>query len=463
MSILKRFFSLQIIKNIIRLINWIFVISFILFGSVLSITLFKTGLIFIGIGIFISPYFQEWMNQKLKISLSFSSKLVVILFGFVMALLSLEYEEDEQLSLIRLLIQTAWLNYEDEEQLNKFKAYLEIEEMKVKKKAYLMQRAEYFAELEWLYDRKYYETVITKGLPYVDFDPEVKQLVEEARTLNKQEQIETALQQAPQLMADKKFTEVYQMTVHLNQPTLQEYAAKAKKELDKILKKLRSSYERGRYSQVIEQGTPHTKFDCRFERLVKDAKKAQAERKKNKQIKKAIRKASKLIKLRQYQKTIDFIENFEYAHHSKLQRIKRQAQAQLKKMKEKQILARLRNIPPTQVESNIREYTQLLTLFPKNEKYRRKLDYYKQKLTELRKQPPLFISQKEYGDKWPFTVSQGLLECIPPGIILFRVKDKAYGMNNLAHSQNYTNINKIRKPHFDMVPIINKGLELCHP
>ena len=44
------------------------------------------------------------------------------------------------------------------------------------------------------------------------------------------------------------------------------------------------------------------------------------------------------------------------------------------------------------------------------------------------------ISQSEYGDKWPFTVSRGRLECIPSSKVVFHARGRTYAVNGVARN-----------------------------
>ena len=471
MTILEDLLAIPAVKRGLRVLNWIFVIGLILFGLVLSVTFLKTGLIFVFVGILISPHTQDFLQKHLHINFPPSNKLITVLLGCVMAIVSLNYEDDEQLHLVKLFVQNAWLDSNNEEQVEKFRIYLEKEEFEARKTAYLAKRHEYITELQFLYKKGYYQSVITQGAPHVEFDSQVRQWVEEAKKILKQEQIKTALTEVPQLMKANKFMEAYQMVASLDEPQLERHKINAKKEVDKTVNQLRSSYEKGHYKEVLTKGTPYMEFDCRIKRLVHNAKKAQAKRQELRGIKKAVKKVSQLMKARQYEPALNYAKKSPYSKSSELQELIKRAEFKLKKEQEKKILAILRNIPATQVEANLREYNKLVKLFPDKEKYKRKLEYYKQKLAELRKQPPLLLSQEDYGDKWPFTVPSGELECIPPGIITFKANNKTYAVNRLANSRGYRKIDEIWKTQsatgksqsIDIGQLINKGLGLCTP
>lgn len=84
----------------------------------------------------------------------------------------------------------------------------------------------------------------------------------------------------------------------------------------------------------------------------------------------------------------------------------------------------------------------------------------------------LNISQSEMGDKWPFTVDQGEISCIPPNTVIFRYENKIYAVNGTAEATGkYLDILPIWKDDpkvppelklkISISPIIDKGLELC--
>lgn len=477
MNTLKNGLAISMKRKIIRGINWIFVIGLVVFGLVLSVTLSNAGLALIVAGTLISPFINDWLKEQFHINYTPRTKMIVILFSFVLAIASLKSEPDENLFLVRFLIQTVGLDEENKEHLGKLKVFFEREDLKKRKKAYFVMREKLHIQLDSLFQNGYYQEVISQGTPYVQFDLAIKQWVQEAKNQLKQQKIEVALKKVPQLMKAGQYREVYHLAVPLEVPELQKYVVKAKQRIDKEIKQLQSWYERGRYKNVIETGTPYAEGDCRVKRLVNDAKKARAKREELKRIKKISQKVSNLIRARKYTQAIQLASQSKYSKHPQLQPLIKKAQFRLKKAKEKKILARLRNISPLEIGENLREYTNLIKLSPYNEKYQRKLKYYKKRLEEKRKQPPLVITQEEYGDKWPFTVNQGKLECFPPGIVTFRANEETYAMNELASSRGYSKIDDIRKEASNqslsqhamvttkvaLTTLTEKGLSLCNP
>ncbi|HDN26268.1 MAG TPA: DUF2511 domain-containing protein [Thioploca sp.] len=465
-------FSRSALKKALRVINWAFVIGFIVFGLVLLGTFWKIGIVFVLAGILISPYMNELLGKKLHVNYPLSTKVIVALLNLSIATVLLMYETNENLFLLKFSIQTVGLDYEDEEQLQKLRAYLDKDAFQQKNQAYLAIREKYFAELQHVYDNADYQEVITQGTPYVEVDSQLRQLVFEARKKLEQAQIEMALKEVPKLLKAGKYQEAYRMAAPLKEvPALRKVADKTKKQIDKKVAKLWSWYKQGFYKPVIKKGTPYIEFDCRIEKLVLDAKKARA-------IKNIAKQTKKLIEARRYQKAIKVASQSEYAGHPELQTLIKRAKYRLKKSQEKKILARLRYLPQTQLEAHIIEYTNLVKLFPQNEKYQQKLAYYKRQLVGLRQQPPLLITQQEYGNKWPFTVQKGKLECFPPGIVTFSVGEQTYAINGLASSRGYPVIDELWRTapnqeglqpgsmfviKVDMGSIINKGLDLCNP
>jgi len=90
--------------------------------------------------------------------------------------------------------------------------------------------------------------------------------------------------------------------------------------------------------------------------------------------------------------------------------------------------------------------------------------------------PGTEITEKEYGEKWPFTVASGRLECKGQAVI-FHTGGKSYAVNGVAKQKAYTAIDPIWKedprmkkmfgdqvdfiPKVSIGPIIDAGLLLC--
>ena len=393
---------LAFIKSIPRLINWIFTIVIFVFGLALLMTSFKEGLIFILVAIFISPYLMIRAP---------SSKLIIILLGIVITNISLYYETDEQRLLVGFLIQSLWLDPNNDEDLKSLSAYFEREKRKNRKMAYLAIRDKQLLQLELLYKNHFYEAVIKQGTPYITFAPQVREWVNNAKNKLKQKQIEIALKPVPQMMKAGQYAEVYQRLASLNSSKVQKQMLEAKMAFEKELDKLRLLYETGEYKKLIIKAKPHVKFDCRSTKLVVEAKKAMV-----------LQEIAKLMKEHQYHNAIRFTRQCDYADQYEFQEVIQHAQNQLNKIEKKKILERLATLPSDLVEANLREYRQLVRLFPYEPKYQRKLDFYKKK--QIKIISTLILNQEEYGNKWPFTVSKGELECQAPGIIKFKVHDK---------------------------------------
>lgn len=79
------------------------------------------------------------------------------------------------------------------------------------------------------------------------------------------------------------------------------------------------------------------------------------------------------------------------------------------------------------------------------------------------------ISEVEYGDRWPFTVASGDLECVTPSKVIFRAGGRTYAVNGTAGADNrFANIRPIWKDNpeipgtkINIGPVINQGLTLC--
>ncbi|WP_404463095.1 YebY family protein [Vreelandella aquamarina] len=78
------------------------------------------------------------------------------------------------------------------------------------------------------------------------------------------------------------------------------------------------------------------------------------------------------------------------------------------------------------------------------------------------------ITSEEFGDKWPFTVDDGRIECREAGALVFVHGDFEYQLNGVATQQGYTSINSIWRWNPDIpgtrisiTPIIQRAQALC--
>jgi hypothetical protein len=82
------------------------------------------------------------------------------------------------------------------------------------------------------------------------------------------------------------------------------------------------------------------------------------------------------------------------------------------------------------------------------------------------------ITKQEFGDKWPFTVGEGVLSCRGAngtGQVLFTANSKTYAVNGLARgTKMYASADEIWAdnpfgpgPKKDIGPVIERGLKLC--
>ena len=77
------------------------------------------------------------------------------------------------------------------------------------------------------------------------------------------------------------------------------------------------------------------------------------------------------------------------------------------------------------------------------------------------------INSEQFGDKWPFTVSEGVLNC-QNSAITFTSGNKTYAVNGIASSKGYVVIDEIWKENpkipgtkLSLGPIIEVGQQLC--
>jgi hypothetical protein len=52
---------------------------------------------------------------------------------------------------------------------------------------------------------------------------------------------------------------------------------------------------------------------------------------------------------------------------------------------------------------------------------------------------PYYVSEAQFGDAWPFTVSEGLIQCAGEGIVL-QTSQGTYGLTGYTDTLGYTNI-----------------------
>ena len=83
---------------------------------------------------------------------------------------------------------------------------------------------------------------------------------------------------------------------------------------------------------------------------------------------------------------------------------------------------------------------------------------------------PGTITRAQFGDAWPFTVDEGVLRCEGEGgvgAVIFEAEGTEYGVNGVAKSQGYADVEPIwaDDPSIgakkNIGPIIDRGLELC--
>lgn len=448
---------MSLIHKTLRITNWIIVILLICLGIVLSIEILDTAIVLAIVGVLISPYASDFM-RKIGVTVSYQTKMILVLLGLVTIAFSINQGSNEQ---VGLKIASGFLDYESDE---RFKTFVQNQEKKERvsdlEKTFQANRNKQVAQLRTLYNNGNYQEVVTQGTPYIEFDTTVKKLVEDAQKFIDQQQIERALLEAPQLQKDGKFYEVYLLTHKFTDiPELKKLADDANNKREELFKGLKLSYEKGKYDEVIRQGITLAEFDCRINGLVTAAKQAKDKKEELERIDKVRKNAYRLLKDRQFDKAYELTKDFK---DPDLQEVTRVAKEELDKVAEKRILAKLKSISSANIPQQIEEYAKLVALFPDNPEYKDKLKYYRDKMATTKHESRYLVSQTEYGDKWPFKVSQGLLKCDPPGIVTFWANERTYGLNELASSRGYGKITDILvSPNADTLPIISKGLKLC--
>jgi len=68
----------------------------------------------------------------------------------------------------------------------------------------------------------------------------------------------------------------------------------------------------------------------------------------------------------------------------------------------------------------------------------------------------IFVTKSEFGNKWPFTVDKGFVECRDDAII-FYANDKAYAVNGTASRLGYATINEIWKDDLETLKMLKEA------
>lgn len=219
---MKEKLLMSLVKKICRIINWFFVSLFIFLGVVLMMTILPKGWVLVAAGLLISPWVSDFIEKYSKIKLSYSEKMIIVLFGIVILVTSVIQSDDEQ---IRLIIASIFLSRESDEQLNAFlKMQEEHEKTTIKKKNFLQIRSKQITQLETSFKNKNYQEVVRQGSSYIELDSKIKNLVESAKEKIEREQFDQALRLAPNLIKEGKFIEAYSLVGKLEKVV--------KKELD---------------------------------------------------------------------------------------------------------------------------------------------------------------------------------------------------------------------------------------
>jgi hypothetical protein len=79
------------------------------------------------------------------------------------------------------------------------------------------------------------------------------------------------------------------------------------------------------------------------------------------------------------------------------------------------------------------------------------------------------VTKEEYGDRWPFTVDEGYLDCVGFKEVILRVGRKEYGLSGQAvGTEKYLDVDAIWKEDPQMKgtkipinPLVQKGMSIC--
>lgn len=79
------------------------------------------------------------------------------------------------------------------------------------------------------------------------------------------------------------------------------------------------------------------------------------------------------------------------------------------------------------------------------------------------------VTQAQFGDAWPFTVSEGTVRCVDSSSVVFDTGGRTYALNGTAKSQTefpdfdpiWADDSKALGTKKDIKPMIDRGSSLC--
>lgn len=80
---------------------------------------------------------------------------------------------------------------------------------------------------------------------------------------------------------------------------------------------------------------------------------------------------------------------------------------------------------------------------------------------------PVHVTQAEYGEKWPFTVPEGDIECVDRVAMVFVAGGKRYALNGMAKSRAdsirpiWRDLEPGSPMKVNLGPILERGLDAC--
>jgi len=459
---------MSLIYRLFSIINWFVAVLLIFSGAVLAlavilnivvvtpivkdlntattVALLNIAIILSIVGVIISPPIGDLIATKFHTPISFHTKVIIILAALVIITVSISQSRDQQLGTMI----AAYLS----------SGKLSAEQSKASEQQNVRPLNEtLIPQLQNLSNLGNYQEVIRVGEQYAEFDATVKKLVKDAIDNRRQQEIELALQQGPQLLKEGEYYKAYELTNKLSDnPELKQIAEEAKIKREEIFEKIKSLYEKGKYDNALAQGILFSDYDCRIKQLLNAADQAKIRKKELAEINAVSKTLARLMRARQYEKAYEIAKNYK---DPSLQELANRAKLELDEAAEKKILARLKTLSSSNPQALVEEYAKLVNLFPDNQEYRDKLTYYRAHLAKSRTDANR-ISKKDYGEKWPFTIASAELSCTPPGIVTLWANDKTYALNSDAGSRGYAKIAEILKePQADTIFFITKGLALC--
>jgi hypothetical protein len=227
---------MSIKEQIFTAINWIFSILVGLVGIVFTMTAPTAGFIYVLTAILISPFFANIARDKLKFTVSLKAKVFILIFGFGTGIYSAITEVNSANTLAQ-----------ERKQQQSIEAANEA--AKVLKDGFNKNKDAISNELNKLFSERNYDSVISKGTPYRQFDAGIKKLVDdsliESKKIAEQKKINQLLENVKSLIASGKHEDAINVLIQFkDREDVSSVYEDAKSKLEnKILADISNNYD----------------------------------------------------------------------------------------------------------------------------------------------------------------------------------------------------------------------------